>query len=77
MAIAVAAEFRGHGVGARLIEALKSALGEMGATRIALNVRADSAAVRLYQRSGFAKVAGSERTNRTGGVSFNMSAPLI
>lgn len=77
MAIAVTTEFRGYGIGARLIEALKSALREMGATQISLNVRADSAAVRLYQRLGFVKVAESERANRAGGVSLNMSAPLL
>ena len=48
MAIAVEANFRGHGIGARLIAALKAELRVAGATQIALNVRADSPAVRLY-----------------------------
>ena len=76
LALAVAPQFRSRGIGARLIEALKSELRETGATQVALNVRADSPAVRLYQRLGFSKLDGSERTNRTGGPSFNMSAPL-
>ncbi len=76
MAIAVEADFRGQGIGTRLIEALKSELCAAGAQQIALNVRADSRAVQLYEKLGFAKVDGSERTNRTGGVSFNMLAPL-
>ncbi len=44
--------------------------------QVILNVRDESPAVRLYERLGFFRVAGSERQNRTGGVSFNMSAPL-
>ena len=76
LAIAVAAGFRGQGTGARLIETLKSELRAVGATQVALNVRADSPAVRLYQKLGFAKVESSEQINRTGGVSFNMLAPL-
>ncbi len=73
MAIAVEAEFRNQGIGARLIGALKA---ELSATQVSLNVRADSPAVQLYQRLGFEKVAGSERRNRAGGVSFNMLAHL-
>lgn len=77
MAIAVEAEFCGQGIGARLIEELKMELRETGATQIALNVRADSPAVRLYEKLGFAKVDGSERHNRAGGISFNMLALLV
>ena len=76
MAIAIEAKFRGQGVGARLIESLKSELRAKNATQISLNVRADSPAVRLYRTLGFEEIAGSERANRTGGVSFNMLAPL-
>lgn len=76
IAMAVVPRFRGQGIGARLIEALKSHLREAGAAQVSLNVRADSPAVRLYQRLGFERIAGSERRNRTGGQSFNMSAPL-
>ena len=76
MAIAVETGFREMGVGARLVEALKSQLREMGAEQISLNVRADSAAVRLYEKLGFEKIVGSERINRTGGQSFNMRATL-
>ncbi len=76
LAIAVEDDFRGQGIGARLIEALKFELHRKGATQIALNVRADSRAVRLYQKLGFAKVESGERTNRAGGVSFNMLARL-
>lgn len=76
MAIAVEADFWDQGVGARLIEALQSALRAKNATQMSLNVRANSPAVRLYQRLGFEKIAASERANRMGGVSFNMLAQL-
>lgn len=76
LAIAVEAEFRGQGIGARLIEALQAELRATNVTQLSLNVRADSPAVRLYQKLGFEKVDGSERRNRTGGQSFNMRAPL-
>ena len=76
MAVALEAEFRGQGTGARLIEALKSQLRAGGAERVSLNVRAHSPAVRLYGRLGFEPIAGSERTNRVGGQSWSMSARL-
>ncbi|RYX86671.1 N-acetyltransferase [bacterium] len=86
LAIAVEPQFQGQGIGARLIEALKvellsvSMLDSQGASfrpeRVALNVRADSPAVRLYERVGFVRVEGSERQNRTGSISYNMVAPL-
>ena len=76
MAIAVAPQFRGQGCGARLIEALMTRLRAAGVARVSLSVRADSPAVRLYQRLGFEPIAGSRRRNRSGGQSFNMSAPL-
>lgn len=76
MAIAVETNFQNQGIGAHLIEALKSELRAKSATQMSLNVRADSPAVRFYQRLGSEKIASSERTNRTGGVSFNMLAPL-
>ena len=76
MAIAVEANFRGQGIGARLIEASKSELRANNTRRVSLNVRADSPAVRLYRRLGFETIIGSERTNRTGGVSFSMLAQL-
>ncbi|BCM89131.1 hypothetical protein IAD21_00975 [Abditibacteriota bacterium] len=48
----------------------------MPTQQLALNVRDGSPSVQLYERLGFQKVAGSERQNRTGGVSFNMLARL-
>ena len=75
LAIAVLPEWQGQGIGTSLINAvLESARGAHPA--ISLNVRADSPAVRLYERAGFVAVPGSERRNRTGGISFNMLREL-
>ena len=52
-----------------LRQVLELAKGKLPA--VSLNVRADNAVVRLYERTEFIKVAGSEMVNRTGSVSFN------
>ena len=71
LAMAVLPQYRYHGLGTQLLSrVLAAAKGFHSA--VSLNVRANSHAVRLYQRVGFVKVAGSEIVNRTGGVSFNM-----
>lgn len=45
---------RGHGVGARLLDACLADAGAQGASRLYLEVAADNeAAIRLYQRRGF------------------------
>jgi len=38
---------------------------------LSLNMRADNPSVRLYEQAGFVKMAGSEKINRVGDVSFN------
>jgi ribosomal protein S18 acetylase RimI-like enzyme len=71
LAIAVLPEYRGNGVGSKLLKTiLEKAQGLFPA--ICLNVREDNPVVRLYQRAGFVRVEGSEIVNRVGGVSFNM-----
>lgn len=71
LAMAVLPSYQGKRLGTELLtQVLAAAKGFHSA--VSLNVRADSPAVRLYQRVGFVKVAGSEIVNRTGGVSFNM-----
>ena len=71
LAIAVLPDYRGQGIGTQLLmQVLEVAKGHFGA--VSLSVRADNPVVRLYERSGFIKVSGSEIVNRTGEVSFNM-----
>jgi ribosomal protein S18 acetylase RimI-like enzyme len=76
LAIAVLPDFRGQGIGTRLLmQVLEVAKGRFPA--VSLNVRGNNCAVRLYERAGFIKVPGSEITNRTGGVSFNMVCCIL
>lgn len=53
--LAVYPEFRGHGVGAALLERMVQAGIDAGAREMSLITEDDNAAVRLYQRSGFAE----------------------
>ncbi|MFO7170095.1 MAG: GNAT family N-acetyltransferase [Chloroflexota bacterium] len=74
VAVAVVPELRGRGVGAQLLAALLDAARPFYGA-LALSVRADNPARRLYERAGFAAV----RTivNRVGGTSLMMRADLL
>ena len=75
LAIAVMKQYQGQGIGSALLkQILESARGVYPA--VSLNVRRDNPAVRLYVRFGFTSVPGSERPNRSGGISFNMLCQL-
>lgn len=73
LAVATVPELRGRGVGTRLLEELLQALGGRHAS-VALTVRAESAAVRLYERLGFA--VDRRIVNRVGTTSLVMSKRL-
>lgn len=51
--IAVDPDFRNRGVGQQLLEAVEAKARELGCCKITLEVRADNAAARLYERFGF------------------------
>jgi ribosomal protein S18 acetylase RimI-like enzyme len=71
LAIAILPKYRGYGVGsALLLKVLETAQGLCSA--VSLSVRSDNPVLRLYERSGFIKVPGSEVVNRLGDTSFNM-----
>jgi ribosomal protein S18 acetylase RimI-like enzyme len=71
LAMAVLPAHRGSGVGVQLLNRLLEAASHQYRV-ISLNVRIDNPAVRLYQRSGFSRVEGTQIANRAGGISFTM-----
>lgn len=71
LAIAVVPKYRGKGVGTRLLFQVMSAAQD-DFPALSLSVRSDNPVVSLYKRMGFLKVEGSEVTNQTGSISFNM-----
>ena len=75
LTIGVAPDYRGLGIGTRLLTQL---LADARSTfpAVSLSVRGNNPAVHLYSRVGFVPVAGSEVLNRTGGESFTMICRL-
>ncbi|MFM2303864.1 MAG: hypothetical protein RLZZ135_1274 [Cyanobacteriota bacterium] len=71
LAIAVLPNYRGQGIGAKLLTQIL-APAKIKYPAVSLSVRANNPVVQLYERTGFIKVPGSEVVNRAGEVSFNM-----
>lgn len=69
LAMAVLPAYIGRGIGTRLLQQFL-AIARPHYPAIALNVRADNPALRLYQRLGFVVV--NELVNRVGGRSYDM-----
>lgn len=69
LAMAVLPAYSGRGIGTQLLQQLIEA-ARPHYPALALNVRADNPAFRLYQRLGFVVV--SELVNRVGGRSYDM-----
>jgi GNAT superfamily N-acetyltransferase len=74
LAIAVVPEHRGHGIGSFLLRLLLDKIRQEAPhyPGICLSCREENQAMKLYERTGFIKVPGSEQTNRTGGTSITM-----
>ena len=56
LAIGVAQEWRGRGIGSRLLDALILAAQQQAFESLSLSVEPDNPALRLYERAGFQKV---------------------
>jgi ribosomal protein S18 acetylase RimI-like enzyme len=72
--LAVVAEYRGQGIGRRLLEAVAARAGETGCCKLTLEVRENNhRARRMYEAAGF-----TPGTNETGGSGFLFLAkPLL
>jgi GNAT superfamily N-acetyltransferase len=75
LAIAVLPDYRGQGIGAKLLTQILGT-AKMKYPAVSLSVRANNPVVHLYERTGFMKIPGSEVVNRAGEVSFNMMCEL-
>jgi ribosomal protein S18 acetylase RimI-like enzyme len=71
LVIAVLPDYRGQGIGAKLLTQILGA-AKMKYPAVSLSVRANNPVVRLYERTGFIQIPESEVVNRAGEVSFNM-----
>lgn len=71
LAIAVLPNYRGQGIGTRLLTQIL-ATAKIEYPAVSLSVRSGNPVLRLYERTGFIKIPRSEVVNRAGEVSFNM-----
>jgi precorrin-4/cobalt-precorrin-4 C11-methyltransferase len=75
LAIAVLPDYRGRGIGTRLLNQVLT-MAKDQFTAVSLSVRSDNPVVKLYERVGFARVDDSEVVNRADGSSFSMVRQL-
>lgn len=71
LGLAVSPDYRGDGIGTQLLTQIL-AMAREKFPAVSLSVRSDNPVMRLYTRSGFVKVAGSDHPNRTDSTSFTM-----
>jgi ribosomal protein S18 acetylase RimI-like enzyme len=76
LAIAVVPDLRGQGIGTKLLTQILDA-AKTKYSAVSLSVRANNPVLRLYERTGFIKIPGSEVVNRLGEVSFNMVCKFV
>lgn len=69
LAISVLPEFRGYGIGTRLVENLFGLLRKNGYKRTTLSVQKDNPAIHLYQRLGY--IIADERLDHVGYEDYN------
>ncbi len=71
LAFAVLPEYRNQGLGTKIMEQLMNEVANIY-PQMSLSVRENNPVIHLYERLGFTKVDGSERTNTAGSISFTM-----
>ena len=72
LGIGVLPEFRGRGIGPRLLRAIFDKARAKGVTRIELEARHDNiAAIKMYERAGFAREGVKRQGMRFDGVDFD------
>jgi ribosomal protein S18 acetylase RimI-like enzyme len=71
LGLAVSPAYRGSGIGTELLTRTLAMAREKFAA-VSLSVRSDNPVIRLYERSGFVKVAGTDHPNRANTTSFTM-----
>ncbi len=74
LAVSVLPEFRGYGIGTKLIKKIFEVLRKNGYKQTSLSVQTDNPAVRLYQRLGYTITA--ERTDHAGHMDYLMKKDL-
>lgn len=78
LGVGIAAPYRGHGLGARLMTSVMQEARSADVTRVALQVRADNVrAIRLYERLGFRREGVLRRHLRVDGVMYDTVAMAI
>jgi len=74
LAISILPEFRGYGIGTKLMKKLFHILREHGFSRTSLSVQKDNPAVGFYQRLGYAIIG--DKTDHAGHDDYTMIKDL-
>lgn len=77
LALAVFPEYRGKGIGSKLLREFLVRAKQEHVKAISLSCRVDNvAAMKLYERHGFVRIPNSEQQNRVGGTNVSMLIKL-
>lgn len=78
LALAVVPNYRGKGIGSKLLTEFLTLAKQEEISEISLSCRIDNqAAMKLYERHGFEKIPNSETINRVGGTNVSMLINLV